>query len=140
MILLQYFSIWSYLAQLVVSPKPEGTSSPGQDRSIQFKKRRTTILITTHYIEEARQATVVGLMRDGYLLAEENPIRLMTAYNLTTLEEVFLKLYANQHDQVSLTFKIDYSKHCPGALAQSFLETQMKMANKTCAHTSKLTM
>ena len=46
-------------------------------------------------------------MRHGYLLAEENPIRLMTAYNLTTLEDVFLKLYAKQHDQVSLAFKIE---------------------------------
>ena len=46
-------------------------------------------------------------MRHGCLLAEENPVRLMTAYNLTTLEEVFLKLCAKQRDQVSSTVKID---------------------------------
>ena len=37
--------------------------------------RKTTILITTHYIEEAKQASVVGLMRSGRLLAEDSPMR-----------------------------------------------------------------
>jgi ABC-2 type transport system ATP-binding protein len=36
-----------------------------------------SILITTHYIEEARQADIVGMMRDGALLAEDHPAKLM---------------------------------------------------------------
>ena len=67
------------------------------------RKKRTTILITTHYIEEARQASVVGLMRNGALLAEDNPAKLMESYNLTTLEDVFLKLCMNQSNQVGPT-------------------------------------
>ena len=50
------------------------------------------IIVVTHYIEEARQANVVGLMRQGRLLAENSPDQLMVDHNLDTLEDVFLKL------------------------------------------------
>ena len=53
---------------------------------------RITVIITTHYIEEARQAHYVGLMRQGRLLAENSPEQLLAQYNMETLEEVFLKL------------------------------------------------
>ncbi|XP_065841203.1 ABC transporter G family member 20-like [Oscarella lobularis] len=52
----------------------------------------TTIMITTHYIEEARQADVVGLMRNGKILAESEPNRLMQKHGFGNLEDVFLKL------------------------------------------------
>lgn len=50
------------------------------------------MIVTTHYIEEARQANVVGLMRQGRLLAENSPDQLMADHSLDTLEDVFLKL------------------------------------------------
>jgi ABC-type multidrug transport system ATPase subunit len=53
---------------------------------------KTSIIITTHYIEEARQADTVGMMRDGHILAEAAPDQLMTKHCSSTLEEVFLKL------------------------------------------------
>lgn len=53
---------------------------------------RITVIITTHYIEEARGAETVGLMRKGQLLAEESPSTLLERYNLATLEDVFLEL------------------------------------------------
>ena len=53
---------------------------------------KITVIITTHYIEEARQANVVGLMRHGRLLAESSPEQLLLDHNMETLEEVFLKL------------------------------------------------
>lgn len=56
------------------------------------RKERITVIVTTHYIEEARQANVVGLMRQGRLLAENSPDQLMAEYSLDTLEDVFLKL------------------------------------------------
>lgn len=52
----------------------------------------TTTIITTHYIEEARQANVVGLMRNGRLLAESTPDSLMVMYEKSSLEDVFLLL------------------------------------------------
>jgi ABC-type multidrug transport system ATPase subunit len=51
------FRIWDYLM------------------SLSTNLRKTTILITTHYIEEAKQASAVGLMRNGKLLAEDCPSR-----------------------------------------------------------------
>ncbi|XP_026316608.1 ABC transporter G family member 23 isoform X1 [Hyposmocoma kahamanoa] len=55
-----------------------------------------TVIITTHYIEEARQAHSIGLMRSGRLLAEESPQALLTMYNCISLEDVFLKLSRKQ--------------------------------------------
>ena len=52
--------------------------------------RSTTIVITTHYIEEARAASRVGMMRSGKLLAEGAPDDLIAKYQKPTLEEIFL--------------------------------------------------
>ena len=51
-----------------------------------------TIIITTHYVEEARDANMVGIMRDGRLLAQESPRVLMDRHQAQTLEKVFLCL------------------------------------------------
>lgn len=50
------------------------------------------MIITTHYIEEARQANLVGLMRHGRILAEDSPDALMSQFEMNNLEDVFLKL------------------------------------------------
>ena len=52
----------------------------------------TTVVLTTHYIDEAGKADRVGLMRNGRLLAEESPIELMDEYDTNSLEDVFLTL------------------------------------------------
>lgn len=56
------------------------------------KTGKVSVIITTHYIEEARQANVVGLMRNGHLLAEAPPEVVMKQHNATTLERAFLQL------------------------------------------------
>jgi ABC-type multidrug transport system ATPase subunit len=66
------------------------------DHLLQLMQEGVTILITTHYIEEARQADYVGLMRGGQLLAEAPPNDLLRTYNKQTLEEVFLDLCRRQ--------------------------------------------
>lgn len=53
---------------------------------------KLSIIITTHYIEEARQANCVGLMRNGLLLAEDKPINIMNQMRVDNLEEAFLAL------------------------------------------------
>jgi ABC-type multidrug transport system ATPase subunit/ABC-type multidrug transport system permease subunit len=52
----------------------------------------TSVLLTTHYIEEAKHAHVVGLMREGVLLAEAPPRHLLQECGVETLEDVFLSL------------------------------------------------
>ena len=53
---------------------------------------KITVIVTTHYIEEARRANIVGLMRRGKLLAENAPEELMLKHQSSSLEDVFLKL------------------------------------------------
>ncbi|KAL1456782.1 hypothetical protein WDU94_001483 [Cyamophila willieti] len=62
------------------------------DRLVEMADAGKTILITTHYIEEARQAHIIGLMREGVLLAEESPQALMEKRNCDSLETAFLQL------------------------------------------------
>lgn len=72
-------SIWNYLVKI-------------------SKEDNVAVLITTHYIEETRQANRIGLMRNGKLLAEESPERLMNLFGTDTLEEVFLILSRQQEE------------------------------------------
>lgn len=56
----------------------------------------TTVIITTHYIEEARQSDRCGLMRNGVLLDEDSPQNIIFKHGCETLEEAFLKLCVRQ--------------------------------------------
>ncbi len=58
----------------------------------------TTIIITTHYIEEARQADVCGFIRNGRMLEQGAPDAMIRKYGQTTLEDTFL-LLCNKRDQ-----------------------------------------
>uniref|UniRef100_A0A182JPM5 Uncharacterized protein n=1 Tax=Anopheles christyi TaxID=43041 RepID=A0A182JPM5_9DIPT len=53
---------------------------------------KMAVIITTHYIEEAKQAGFIGLMRNGILLAEDTPTNILERFSCTTLEEAFLNL------------------------------------------------
>ncbi|KAI5730033.1 hypothetical protein M8J76_009235 [Diaphorina citri] len=60
-----------------------------------------TILITTHYIDEAKKSHMIGLMRKGILLEESPPKVLLEKYNMKSLEDVFLLLSSKQqHDRI----------------------------------------
>lgn len=77
--------IWSYLVQATRS-KP------------------LSIIITTHYIEEATQADRCGLMRNGILLAEDAPRIIMERNKCSTLEEAFLKLCLKKESKDTKSF------------------------------------
>uniref|UniRef100_A0A1I8JBE7 ABC transporter domain-containing protein n=2 Tax=Macrostomum lignano TaxID=282301 RepID=A0A1I8JBE7_9PLAT len=64
-------------------------------------QKPTSVVITTHYIEEAREGHMVALMRDGKLLAESSPESLLSFYNETSLEAVFLKLCHRDKSKVA---------------------------------------
>ncbi|XP_046382482.1 ABC transporter G family member 23-like [Ischnura elegans] len=55
-----------------------------------------TVIITTHYIQEAGQADVLGLIRGGRLMDENSPENLLQKYNTGSVETVFLVLAMNQ--------------------------------------------
>ncbi|XP_022175206.1 ABC transporter G family member 23-like [Myzus persicae] len=60
------------------------------------KVQAKTIIITTHYIEEAHQAQTIGLMRNGVLISESSPQDLLIKQNADSLEEAFLSLCSGQ--------------------------------------------
>ncbi|XP_064173396.1 ABC transporter G family member 20 isoform X2 [Anguilla rostrata] len=65
------------------------------------KGGQVSVIITTHYIEEARQANVVGLMRNGRLLAEAPPDTVMKQHSTATLECAFLQLCESSDQTLS---------------------------------------
>ena len=52
-----------------------------------------TVLITTHYIEEAKRAKTVAFMKSGSILKQSNPQMLLETYRCSTLEAVYLYLW-----------------------------------------------
>ncbi|XP_043601858.1 ABC transporter G family member 20-like isoform X3 [Bombus pyrosoma] len=70
-------NIWNHLVQIT---KQEGV----------------TVIITTHYIEEAKQSDKIGLLRNGQLLAESSPNELLERFQTDSLEEAFLTLSQQQ--------------------------------------------
>ncbi|CAG2105029.1 unnamed protein product [Medioppia subpectinata] len=61
-----------------------------------------TVIITTHYIEEARSAHNVAFMRCGAVLRQSNPQQLMAEYECPTLEDVFLQLCHSSENTATL--------------------------------------
>jgi len=58
----------------------------------ELSKRGVTVVITTHYMDEASHCTRVGMIRLGQLIAEGSPAELLRATGCTSLEDAFLKL------------------------------------------------
>jgi len=58
----------------------------------ELRAQGVTIVITTHYMDEARNCTDVGLLHHGRLIAEGTPAGIMARAGATDLEEAFLKL------------------------------------------------
>ncbi|XP_074601741.1 ABC transporter G family member 20-like [Brevipalpus obovatus] len=68
--------------------------------------KNLTVIITTHYIEEARSADLCGMMRFGRILMQASPTYLLQRFGMFTLEDVFLKVCeldaANCLDELSI--------------------------------------
>ena len=50
-----------------------------------------TVVLTTHYMDEADHCDVVGMMRNGKMIAEDSPRGLMEKTGTRSLEEAFLE-------------------------------------------------
>jgi ABC-2 type transport system ATP-binding protein len=68
------------------------------ERFAQMRREGTTILLTTHYMDEAKQCERVGLVNHGRLIAEATPAALLKQTKTDSLEEAFLAL-AGRHSE-----------------------------------------
>jgi len=50
-----------------------------------------TILMTTHVMDEAERVDRVVLLFDGRIIADDSPAALKAQYDVSTVEQVFLK-------------------------------------------------
>jgi len=57
-----------------------------------LRQRGVTMLMTTHYMDEASHCTRIGLMRQGTLICEGTPDAVMAQAGVDSIEEAFLKL------------------------------------------------
>ena len=58
----------------------------------ELKAQGKTIVLTTHYMDEAVRCDIVGMMRQGELIAEGAPHDLMEKTSVSNLEDAFLTI------------------------------------------------
>ncbi|XP_050442438.1 ABC transporter G family member 23-like isoform X2 [Adelges cooleyi] len=73
------YNIWDYLASLV-------------------KRENRTIIITTHYIQEANKANIIAFMRQGKIIKESSPQSILSFYNTDSLEDAFLQITTESYN------------------------------------------
>jgi len=61
-----------------------------------LRQTGVTMLMTTHYMDEARRCTRIGLMRQGKLISEGSPDAVMAQAGTDSMEEAFLRLAAGK--------------------------------------------
>jgi len=57
-----------------------------------LKKAGSTILMSTHYMDEAHNCDIIGMMRQGSVIAMGTPKEIMTSTKTKSLEDAFLYL------------------------------------------------
>ncbi|MEN6328725.1 MAG: ABC transporter ATP-binding protein [Methanobacteriaceae archaeon] len=65
----------------------------------ELRDKGITILITTHYMDEARNCDRIGFMKHGRLIAEDEPQKLLKKSGKDSLEDAFLE-FSRQDDEV----------------------------------------
>ncbi|NYB51113.1 MAG: ABC transporter ATP-binding protein [Methanobacteriaceae archaeon] len=70
----------------------------------QLRRKGVTILITTHYMDEARHCDRIGFMERGRLIAEDTPEELLKKSGKDSLEDAFLEFSRSDgnHQEVGL--------------------------------------
>lgn len=73
--------IWEYLTEITTT-------------------KNVTVLLSTHYIDEARQAACVGIMRNGVLIAEDSPTNILKNSQIQRLQNIYLGLCVKQDNNI----------------------------------------
>ncbi len=65
------------------------------------KELGTTFLVTTHVFDEAEKMDRVGLIREGQMVAVGSPSEVVDQYQVSSLEDVFLKLAGLEPEEIN---------------------------------------
>ena len=57
-----------------------------------MRQNGTTILVTTHVMDEADRCQKLAMMREGQILTTGTPTEILSRYQVSTIEEAFMKL------------------------------------------------
>jgi ABC-type multidrug transport system ATPase subunit len=63
--------------------------------------KKATILLSTHYLDEAKRSNRVGFIRKGVLAAENSPKNILKFCGTSNMDEAFIKLCKNQNSHFS---------------------------------------
>ena len=66
-----------------------------------LKENGITILITTHYMDEARHCDRIGFMKSGRLIAEGEPSEILEISGTDSLEDAFLEFAKKSEEEIS---------------------------------------
>ncbi len=61
------------------------------DEFIKWGQEGTTLVISTHHLDEVSRCDCLGLLREGRLIAEDKPDELLKKTNASSIEEAFIK-------------------------------------------------
>jgi ABC-type multidrug transport system ATPase subunit len=99
---------------------------------------KLAVIITTHYIDEAKQADRCGLMRNGILLAEDTPLNIISRHEVDNLEEAFLKLCTKRGmSEDDVDTEIERQHHC-NEMQMDNLEMQDRTENHMNGNDKKI--
>jgi ABC-2 type transport system ATP-binding protein len=82
--------------QVIFLDEPTSGVDPASRRSFwlliyELADRGKTVLVTTHYMDEAEYCNRVSIMKLGKIISIDNPHDLKQRYGVSTMQEVFLK-------------------------------------------------
>ncbi len=69
------------------------------DYFAQLNKEGVTIIVSTHHLDEASRCMRLGLMRNGVLLAQDNPQEVLRQSGQSNMEKAFLFYASHQEVQ-----------------------------------------
>ncbi|MCF7804682.1 MAG: ABC transporter ATP-binding protein [Candidatus Marinimicrobia bacterium] len=61
----------------------------------------STVFVTTHYLEEAEYCDRVAIMHQGQILALDTPRNLKEEYNLSNMEDVFVRIIKEREEELA---------------------------------------
>jgi ABC-type multidrug transport system ATPase subunit len=71
------------------------------------ENHQMSVLVTTHYITEAQFAHRVGFIRNGVILAENSPSRIVESLEVETLDDAFVELCQRDEENLASNLFFD---------------------------------